>query len=112
MIVVISHSKDPHASYVLDLLRADGEETLLVDLSDLPDRASLTIDYDHGGPQQLRYRLGETDTDLAEARSVWWLRPQAPLPAHEGDVGVLVERRPWRFEPHLVLLRRRAHKRP
>jgi glutathione synthase/RimK-type ligase-like ATP-grasp enzyme len=88
MIVVISHSKDPHALYVLDLLRADGEETLLLDLSDLPDRASLTIDYDHGGAPQLRSRLGETDTDLAEARSVWWRRPQAPLPAGVTDFDV------------------------
>jgi glutathione synthase/RimK-type ligase-like ATP-grasp enzyme len=88
MIVVISHPNDPHAAHVLDLLRADGEETLLLDLSDLPDKASLTIDYDHGGAQQLRYRLGEIDTDLAEARSVWWRRPQAPVPNGVTDFDV------------------------
>ncbi|HXH40603.1 MAG TPA: alpha-L-glutamate ligase [Thermoanaerobaculia bacterium] len=88
MIVVISHPKDPHAAHVLDLLRADGKETLLLDLSDLPDRASLTIDYDHGHAQQLRYRFGEIDVDLAEARSVWWRRPQAPLPAGVTDFDV------------------------
>ncbi len=88
MIVVISHPDDPHAARVLDLLRADGEETLLLNLSDLPDRASLTIDYDHGSARQFRYRLGEIDVDLAEARSVWWRRPQAPLPASVTDADV------------------------
>lgn len=88
MIVVISHPNDPHAAHVLDLLRADGEETLLLDLSDLPDRASLTIDYDHGAAQQLHYRLGEIEVDLAEATSVWWRRPQAPLPAGVTDFDV------------------------
>jgi len=64
---------------VADLLRADGEPVLLFDLSDLPQRAKVTVEYRNGGVGRLEYSVdGAGVFDLAHARSVWWRRPQAP----------------------------------
>ena len=46
MIVVISHGNDVHATTVMDALRGGGEDVLLFDLAVLPNRASLSVDYD------------------------------------------------------------------
>lgn len=79
MIVVISYPDDVHASRVIDLLRARGDDVLLLDLSTLPQSASVTADYDHRGVRRLEYRAGAAVADLLAARSCWWRRPQAPL---------------------------------
>jgi glutathione synthase/RimK-type ligase-like ATP-grasp enzyme len=79
MIVVISHPDDVHATRVLDSLRRDGHETLLLDISELPERASLTIDYQTARGPRLAYRTNGRAVDLSTARSVWWRRPQAPV---------------------------------
>src|SRR5690606_11389771 len=44
VIVVISHPGDLHAERVIASLRARGREVLLLDLADLPHRATLSID--------------------------------------------------------------------
>jgi glutathione synthase/RimK-type ligase-like ATP-grasp enzyme len=80
MIVVISHADDPHAVRVIERLRAFGQEPLLLDLSRLPARASLTVDFDEcacGRPRLLWRDEQGAEHDLAQARSVWWRRPQA-----------------------------------
>lgn len=90
MIVIISHPNDPHAARVGELLRADGERVLLLDLSDLPARASLSIEYRNGGVGRIDYRTEAAGVwDLARARSVWWRRPQAPDLRALTDAGVL-----------------------
>jgi glutathione synthase/RimK-type ligase-like ATP-grasp enzyme len=79
MIVIISHPQDPHAVAVSDLLRKGGHDTLLFDVSDLPNRATLTIDYRDRRLSRLQYCLdGLGMFDLARAQSVWWRRPQTP----------------------------------
>lgn len=79
MILVISHEQDPHADRVIQHLRADGQEVLLFNLTELPDRATLTIDYNCCGSPRIDFtrRTGETFA-LNEVRSVWWRRPQVP----------------------------------
>jgi glutathione synthase/RimK-type ligase-like ATP-grasp enzyme len=79
VIVVISHLGDPHALRVTEVLRGAGEDVVLLDLSELPARASFTVEFD--GCQRcrpaLRYQTASGEQrDLAEARSVWWRRPQ------------------------------------
>jgi len=82
MIVVISHPDDPHAMRVIQLLKARGDDVLLLDLSTLPQQASVTAEYDDCGVGRLDYRAGVAVSDLLAARSCWWRRPQAPvLPA-------------------------------
>ena len=49
MILVISHEQDPHAERVIRHLEADGQQVLLLNLGGLPDRATLSIDYDRSG---------------------------------------------------------------
>jgi glutathione synthase/RimK-type ligase-like ATP-grasp enzyme len=79
VIVIISHPNDPHAARVMELLRADGEPVLLLDISDLPARASLSVEYRNGGVGRIDYRTDSAGVwDLTRARSVWWRRPQAP----------------------------------
>lgn len=64
---------------VLEHLRAAGRHVLLLDISDLPGRASLTIDYGANGRPHIWYgaTAGERHA-LHEVEAVWWRRPQAP----------------------------------
>jgi glutathione synthase/RimK-type ligase-like ATP-grasp enzyme len=79
VILVISHEQDPHAERVIRHLDADGQHVLLLNLSELPDRASLSIDYDRQGQPHIEYqRAGGAVYALHEVTSVWWRRPQAP----------------------------------
>jgi glutathione synthase/RimK-type ligase-like ATP-grasp enzyme len=91
MIVAVSHPDDPHASRVLALLERAGHETLLLDLSDLPARATLTFDYgSNGSAPHIDYRKDGVRADLAQATAAWWRRPQPPeLTAVAGDEKVL-----------------------
>ena len=89
MIAVVSHAEDPHAEAVLRHLRQLGAPATLIDLSALPDRATLTISYQHARQPQLRYRNGTGDMlDFRDVRTVWWRRPQAPEPASIVDPDV------------------------
>ena len=78
MILVVSHPDDPHAARVLELLQRAGHEALLLNLADLPERATLTFDYGRNGAPALDYRRDGTTFDLSHASSAWWRRPQAP----------------------------------
>jgi hypothetical protein len=79
VIVVVSSPDDPHAARVIGHLDAAGRESFLLDLSDLPERASLTVDYDGGRIRALELgRDGGDPVDLTRASAVWWRRPQAP----------------------------------
>lgn len=91
MIIAVSHPDDPHAARVLTLLGRAGHETLLLDLSDLPARATLTFDYGtNGSAPHVEYRKDGATADLARAQSAWWRRPQAPeLASVAGDEKVL-----------------------
>ncbi len=76
MIVVFSHAKDVHAAAVLDRLRSWGHRVHLFDVSDLPTRATLTMDY-RGARPAVRLRDHEGGVvDLSQATAVWWRRPQ------------------------------------
>jgi glutathione synthase/RimK-type ligase-like ATP-grasp enzyme len=79
VILVISHEQDPHADRVIRHLRANGQEVLLFNLAELPDRGSLTIDYNCCGKPRIEFvrQSGET-FNLNAVRSVWWRRPQVP----------------------------------
>ena len=79
MILVISHEQDPHAERVIRHLQADGQHVLLLNLTELPDHATLSIDYDPPDHPRIDYvRAGGTSYPLHEVKSVWWRRPQAP----------------------------------
>jgi glutathione synthase/RimK-type ligase-like ATP-grasp enzyme len=78
MIVVISHRDDPHATRVLDLLRGERQPALLLDLAELPERATLTMEYQDGQVTRLAYLREGVEFDLRQAVSVWWRRPQQP----------------------------------
>lgn len=69
----------------MGILRDAGHEPALLDLSTLPDRATLTVAYENGQPEQLEYRLDGLPLDLARVRSVWWRRPQAVEPSTVAD---------------------------
>lgn len=79
MILVISHEQDPHAERVIRHLGANGQQVLLLNLTELPDRATLSIEYDpHGQPRIDYVRAGGMSCALHEVKSVWWRRPQVP----------------------------------
>ena len=79
MILVISHEQDPHADRVIRHLREAGQEVFLFNLTELPDRATLTIDYNCCGKPRIEVSRSSGETfALDEVRSVWWRRPQVP----------------------------------
>ena len=79
MIVIISHPDDIHAARVLELLYRAGQPVLLLNLADLPGKATLTVEYDKGRLHCLQYAVGDHCYNLAQASAVWWRRPQAPI---------------------------------
>lgn len=85
MILVISYPEDPHAARVIGLLEEGQHEVLLLTLSDLPARATLTIDYADPAAPALEYRLDGRPIDLGTIGSVWWRRPQVPDPSSVTD---------------------------
>lgn len=89
MILVVSHPDDAHARRVIGHLRQAGHEVHLLDLSDLPDRASLSIDF--ADPIRPGLELRPEDgppLDLGRVEATWWRRPQAPNPAGVADPNV------------------------
>ena len=79
MILVISHEQDPHAARVIRQIEASGQQALLFNLSELPDRASLSIEYSRGGQPRIDFvRASGASYPLHQVRSVWWRRPQVP----------------------------------
>jgi glutathione synthase/RimK-type ligase-like ATP-grasp enzyme len=85
VIAAVSFPDDPHAQRVVALLRDAGHEVHLLDLSELPDRATLTVDYDHGSPQIEFARDDGPAIDLSRATAVWWRRPQSAEPWSVAD---------------------------
>jgi len=64
---------------VIRHLEANGQQVLLLNLTELPDRATLTIEYDARGQPRIDYvRAVGTSYALHEVKSVWWRRPQVP----------------------------------
>jgi hypothetical protein len=88
VILVISHAGDPHARAVLDLLAAHGADVGLIDLSDLPARATLAIDFADPLRPALALQLPSGEVDLQATTATWWRRPQAPDPSAIGDPNV------------------------
>ncbi len=91
MIAVVSYPDDPHAQAVMSHLRDAGAPAVLLDLADLPERATLTMRYENGGRPRLEYRReGEPTLDLQSVRTVWWRRPRVPEPASITDPEALL----------------------
>jgi hypothetical protein len=89
-VVVISHPDDLHATTVMRALAARDVPTLLMDLADLPDRATLSIDYSVAtDPVAVWAATGGTPVTLTDARSVWWRRPRLPTLTGFTDDGAL-----------------------
>lgn len=79
MILVISHDEDPHAASVIRHLEGMGRQALLLNLTELPDHATLTIEYgEHGAPRIDYVRRTGASFHLDEVTAVWWRRPQVP----------------------------------
>jgi glutathione synthase/RimK-type ligase-like ATP-grasp enzyme len=75
--LVISHPGDPHAVRVLERLRAAGGDALLLDLSELPAAAALTVDYADPTRPAIEFRPANSEpVDLGRVTAVWWRRPQ------------------------------------
>lgn len=79
MIIIISYPNDPHAQRVVDLLREWQHDVMLLDISDLPELATITIDYQGSHKPKIEFHKdGTNPVNLAVAQAVWWRRPQVP----------------------------------
>ncbi|TDD99066.1 ATP-grasp domain-containing protein [Jiangella asiatica] len=75
MILVVSYPGEDHTDAVVGTLERQGREVTRLDLSDLPARAGLSLDYADGGraPRHEVTVDGRT-VDLAGASVGWWRR--------------------------------------
>src|SRR4051794_24972354 len=80
MIVVISHPEDPHARRVLEHLASGHHDAVLLNVADLPQRATIAIDYEIPSAPAIEFRNEERCLPLHEASAVWWRRPQVAEP--------------------------------
>lgn len=77
MITVVSSAQDAHAAVVMERLLGRGAQVLLLDLSEFPERAELTITVDGQRSCGLYQSPGsQGQVDLSASRVVWWRRPQ------------------------------------
>ena len=92
MILIISHTGDPHARAVARELRAAGTPYHLYDTARFPTRSSLSLGYGSGTHSVLID--GDKLIDLQDVRAVWWRRPQ-PFQLHAEVSGEAV--RNWTY---------------
>lgn len=79
MIVVFSHPDDRHAEVILADLARHGVDAFLLDLADLPERLTLTIDHARAErPTVMVEHLEHGTVELTAATAAWWRRPLAP----------------------------------
>ncbi|MEZ4456070.1 MAG: hypothetical protein R2882_05900 [Gemmatimonadales bacterium] len=84
MNIVISEANDVHAQAVLGDLAKRRIRARLLDLSEFPLRASVSMRY-QGGPGRFALRFADrTTVDMADVTGVWWRRPQAFGLPHQG----------------------------
>jgi glutathione synthase/RimK-type ligase-like ATP-grasp enzyme len=76
MIGVVSHAGDPHATFVLDRLRAAGADAVLLDTAALPSTAALTTRQEPCGAWGGTWSGPHEELDLADLHAMWWRRPQ------------------------------------
>lgn len=78
MIIALSHPGDDHANAVGRMLGEAGVPVRLVDLSELPARASIALEMTNGSAVRAAYRTEVETIDLGAATAFWWRRPQWP----------------------------------
>lgn len=77
MILVVSSPSDEHGQVVLHELARRGAVARLLDLSRFPRELRLALQFAADGDRCFSIRLPDADPlPLAEARVVWWRRPQ------------------------------------
>jgi hypothetical protein len=78
-VLVLSHAQDLHATRVLAALASRGRPAFLLDLAQLPEHASVTVDYDDAARPSATLRpAGAAPVALTDVSAVWWRRPQYP----------------------------------
>ena len=84
-VLVISHDRDTHTGAVLSELAELGTEAVVLNLSTLPQLASLSYSYDGPTTELLYAQNEETALALHEFGAVWWRRPQYVDMSHVPD---------------------------
>ena len=75
MILILSHPDDIHVRHVTPFLSAAGQSFEILDLSQFPHAARLTMDYGPSG-LGLFWTAAAQRIDLGRVRAAWWRRPQ------------------------------------
>jgi len=88
-IVIVTEAYDPHADYMIRLLRRMDEQPIRLHTGDLPLEASLSFRYTSAGWSGAIQAQGRS-IDVTQIRSIWWRRPQSPrlpldLPEEESE---------------------------
>jgi glutathione synthase/RimK-type ligase-like ATP-grasp enzyme len=83
MIAIVSSPGDSHSAEVLHRVQSRGAKASVIDLSEFPRVAELSIDF-AGAQRRARSRLvnRKETLDLGDCRVIWWRRPQ-PFAFHE-----------------------------
>lgn len=80
MIIILSTPDDVHATHVHSLLIARGLDCEIIDPGDFPQSISLRVEF--GGASAPAFTLSTTarDIDLSTVNSIWYRRPNKPVP--------------------------------
>jgi hypothetical protein len=82
MILILTEPDDVHADAVIERLKDRGAEWFRFNPADFPARAGMSLGFEPNGRTRAILRTSETTIGLARLRSVWYRRPQPPVP-HE-----------------------------
>lgn len=83
MILIVSHPDDVHARAVIEEIAVAGGDARLLNLSDFPQAAQLTIAWEADGRAEraMRWPQGGEPLPFGDVGAVWWRRPQ-PMGLH------------------------------
>lgn len=84
MILVVAYQEEDHSTEVMRRLAVAGHETALLDLAELPSRASLSLSWAQDEPPSYVIERQGTRLDLSRTRVGWWRRVRP----HEVDPAV------------------------
>jgi hypothetical protein len=82
MILILTEPDDVHADAVIERLKQRRAEWFRFNPADFPARANVSLGFEPDGRTRALLRTAETTIDLTRLRSVWYRRPQPPVP-HE-----------------------------
>lgn len=83
MILILTEPFDPHADYVVQKLQERSADFIRFNPAQFPSQAEISLSYSFVGQAQYKLCVGEHCINLNNIKSVWYRRPQLPVPQQD-----------------------------